>query len=356
MGKSTRPTMKDVASRSGVDVSVVSRVLSSDPKLAITPETRERVLAAVSELDYRPNRTARALRTSRSGLIAFVLPQKTSEVYLRLVAGAAARCSELGYQLVVAGLNDPETQLRDYESSGIDGVLLAAGGLDDDELRRWTRSALPVVAVNRSTDIVAAACDLDYLVASRLAGQHLVRLGHTRPAVLTGPWARAGEDHRLIGLCDELGVDAGELTMVASERIGAAAGYEAGLELADRLTDETAVFVTTISLAFGLLKALNERGFRVPEDLSVLTLHDEELANFTTPALTSVAMPTEQLGATAVTQLVDAIEGRPTPQLVVDGEPVLVARQSTAPVGTAPITAAQSSPTQSAPIQTRTTT
>ncbi|GAA4260864.1 LacI family DNA-binding transcriptional regulator [Dietzia aurantiaca] len=323
--------MKDVAKLSEVDVSVVSRVLSSDPKLAITDETRDRVLAAVAELDYRPNRTARALRTSRSGLIAFVLPQKTSEVYFRLVAGAAGQCTELGYQLVVAGINEPEKQLRDYESAGIDGVLIAAGGLDDDELQRWAGSNLPVVAVNRSTDLLPTACDLDYFTASSLAGKHLKDLGHTRPAVLSGPWSQPGSDQRLTGLCEELGVNSDELTAVSSHGIGAAAGYEAGIRLADQLDGETAIFVTTISLAFGLLKALSERGISVPDDVSVLSLHDEELANFTSPALTTIAMPTEQLGATAVSQLLNAIEGRDTPQVVVNDAPVLVARQSTAP-------------------------
>ncbi|MDR7084718.1 LacI family transcriptional regulator [Arthrobacter ginsengisoli] len=326
-----RPTMKDVALRAHVDISVVSRVLSQDPRLSVTAATRARVENAVRELSYSPNRSARALRTSKSGLLTFVLPQIANPLYLRMVSGAVQKAKDLGYQLVVAELTHAAEQLREYQASGIDGILLATGGLDEDQLGEWMEGQMPVVVVNRTLENSENWSSVDYPRAATLAADHLGSLGHRHVMVLTGPEKLPGWSARSDAFRAVLGDH--ETVEIRASGLYADQGYAAAAEILARRQGETAVFVTSMMLAVGLLKGLRESGVSVPEDLSVIALHDDDLANYVSPPLTTVALPMYQLGQLSVAQLVNMIDDKKEGPIVVTDPPQLVVRGSTGPPG-----------------------
>ncbi len=181
-------TMRQVAQQAGVDVSVVSRLLNEDPRLSISPATRDRVLQAITDLDYRPNLAARALRTNHGGMIAFVVPDFTSSVYAHVISGAHQRAQEIGYAVVVDALDpDLARTARRYRARGIDGALLAGATLPDRDVVSLEDLSIPMVLLNRRVPGLTRTACVDYAAASRLAIDHLADLGHRDVMVLSSP-------------------------------------------------------------------------------------------------------------------------------------------------------------------------
>ena len=322
--------MKDVAARARVDVSVVSRLLNDDSRLRIAPATRARVLDAVHALDYRPNLAARGLRTSRAGLIAFVMPRFSDATYARIVEGAHRRAINAGYAIVLGEFEpDLASLLRGYRARGIDGVLLAGGTLDDAVLHDLTRRDVPLVVVNRQVPELRCVATIDYHEASEIAAEHLLALGHRSIAVVAGP--ADFERSTAFAAAVRRGAQVRTRT-VRAEDVTGHGGLRAGRRLLARSPLPTAVFATTQMLAIGILRAAHEAGIRVPEDLSVVAIHDSELAEFAWPPLTTVAMPMAELGAAAFDHLVEILGGADPEPSVVAVAPTLVVRGSSGPV------------------------
>lgn len=332
MAKGRPPTMKQVAALAGVDVSVVSRLLNDDPRLSVSEQTKERILDAVKQLGYRRNLAASSLRTARGLLVAFLLPEFTNPVYSRIAAGAQRRAVSLGYEVLLGDLEGAsQDHIRGYRARGVDGILVAAGNLAD-EFIAGLAGDLPVVAVNREIPGSRRWAVVDYRSGSRLAADHLNRLGHTKIGVLTGPGDQFDTGRqRVTAFTDALDEGARAVALVQADGLGPEAGRRAGAELLARHPEVTAVFATTLMLAVGLLRAAREAGLRVPDDLSVISLHDVELAGFMEPPLTTVAMPMVELGAAAFDQLLAVIDGEDPEPTVVAEPPVLNVRSSTAP-------------------------
>ncbi|WP_214109123.1 LacI family DNA-binding transcriptional regulator [Acrocarpospora catenulata] len=329
-----RPTMKQVAARAGVDVSLVSRLLNDDPRLSIAPDTRRRVMDAVRELGYRRNLTARSLRTSRGLMVAFLLPEFTNPVYSRIVAGAHRRAASLGYAVMLSELDDTDAEdMRGHQARGVDGVLLAAGNLEDARIAELCGGDLPVIAVNRQIPGSRRWAVVDYGLGGRLAAEHLRELGHRRVGVLTGPGRFDSDGSRVRGFADALGDAVGgeDPPVVVADGLTPDDGLRAGAELLARHPEVTAVFATTLMLGVGLLRAASEAGIAVPGELSIVSLHDVDLARFMSPPLTTVAMPMVELGAAAFDQLLAVIDGQDPEPTVMTQPPVLVRRASTAP-------------------------
>lgn len=324
--------MRDVAARASVDPSVVSRLLNDDPRLSISAATRERVLAAVHALDYRPNLAARALRTSRGGLIAFVVPEFTNQVYSSLVAGAHRQAIEDGYSIVIGEVEPDLAQLgRAYRARGVDGILLAGAMVDDEQIVALRGAGLPLVVVNRAVGGGADYVTVDYEAAAALAADHLLELGHREVVILSGPAGFDASTGRAAEFATAMRRNGKVRTRtVAATGITGDEGTATGHRLLDRHPSCTAVFTTTLMLAVGMLRAAHERGIRVPEQLSVLSIHDNEIAQFTWPPLTTVALPMTELGAASLRRLTAIIEGERSSDTVLDQPPRLVVRGSTA--------------------------
>lgn len=333
-GQGNRVTLKDVAALARVDASVVSRLVNEDPHLSIRDETRARVMDAVKKLNYQPNLAARALRTSRGTLLAFVVPELANPLYAQLVTGAAKRAQANGYSVVL--LEDDKGRLdlnilQTFQQRGIEGLVVAGGTLDEKTLRRFRELELPLVVVNRKIEGVPWAL-VDDDAGTRVAARHLVDLGHRQIALLGGPKGLDTTERRAHALADELKAHGAEI----SQRIHAptrapVAGAEAMRALLEVNAGTTAVFADSAMLGIGALNGAKASGFRIPEDLSVVALHDLEFADYTSPTLTTVALPMEELGALAVSQLIERARGQEPASLALDIPPRLRIRESTTP-------------------------
>ncbi len=327
-----RPRMADVARSVGVHASTVSRVLSGDTSLSIRPETRDRILSAVQEQGYRPNAMARALKQSRTGALAMVVPLLRNPIWSSIQRGALHAAAERDQ--VVMFLDEPEDSTRapiEYqhliEESRADGLLIATS----ERLPRGRQRELtvPHIYLNRRGPGQGNNVVMDEEGAMRLFVDHLAGLGHRRIDVIDGfknidtPFRRTAA---VRALCRERGLTATFEHGVDTE-IG---GYEATLRLLARRERPTAIGVGNLGQLFGVLKALREAGAVVPRDVSLVSFDEDACLEFLDVAITSVSMPLVELGSAAVRALMDRIDGRPGDDVMVSDPLLLIDRASTA--------------------------
>ncbi|NGO71684.1 LacI family transcriptional regulator [Streptomyces sp. SB3404] len=335
-------TLADVARRAGVSPSTVSYVLSG--KRAISAPTRERVERSIRELGYHPDLRARALASRRSDILALMVPLRT-DLYLpvmmeiSLAVATAARAH--GYDvLLLTGEEGPAGVRRVADGVRADGVVLMDVQLDDARLPPLRDLGLPAVLIGLPAEPAGLNCvDLDFTAAGSLCVDHLARLGHRELAVL-------GEAPAVY----ERGTGFAERTLAGiRERAGAAGmrllhrpcqgGYPEVAHTLDRILDErpgTTAFVLQNEHAVEpLLSLLRQRGRAVPEDVSVVAVCPDQVAEHAPVPLTSVSLPAEGLGRLAVERLVTQLADAPGGGWARDGvlllPPVLTVRDSSGP-------------------------
>lgn len=293
-------TTHDVAARAGVSQATVSLVLSGNRRARIAATTRDRVERAARDLGYRPNLVARALVRGRSYALGVVVPELSNPFFMDVVAGAQRVASEAGYALLICDARDatPDRHIEALRARRIDGVIvdgLAAEALPPDAL-----TGLEVVLVEEvSTRWPSVASDA--LAAGRLAGEHLLGLGH-RDLGFIGP----ATDLRVFRLRERGFVaalrEAGHLipsSWLRRATATVAGGQRAMKALLAAKPRPSAVFCANDLAALGALKACLTARVRVPEDISIVGCDDVELARVVTPELTTIAVPARELGARA---------------------------------------------------------
>ncbi|MEQ3554386.1 LacI family DNA-binding transcriptional regulator [Pseudonocardia nematodicida] len=331
-----RPTLADVAAIAGVDSSLVSRVLRDDPRGFASAETRDRIVRAAQEVGYRANAAARGLRNARTMTLGLLLPGFSSPVYSSIAHGVEERANERGYGIVLGthAAGDPHETVSGMLMHGrVDGLLVASGRIEDRELRRLVdRVPQSVVVVNRQVRGVAASVVLQDADAAVLAVRHLVQLGHRRICGVFGPSTLDTMVRRRRGFgeeCRRLGVEASTVEMAGRDH---RAGFEGARRALDRTPAPTAVIAGTFPMAVGMLAGMHTAGVAVPGEMSVLSLHNDALADYLLPRLSAVGLPTERLGAEAVDLVLDLIDGGRPRRVVVPEPPRLVVRDSTSAV------------------------
>jgi DNA-binding LacI/PurR family transcriptional regulator len=328
------PVMQDVARLAGVSHQTVSRVING--ATSIRPETRERVLQAIERLGYRPNTAARALVSGRSATIGIIAAASTlfGPTSIHRTVNTAAR--EAGFFASSVSLAEMtregfEAAVDHLDRLAVEGIVVIAGHDEALEVARSRSARTPFVIVEGDLSRARRTVGVDNLAGARIATRHLLDLGHTEVAHVTGPMDWAESRARAEGWRAEM-VAAGlrPLEPVPGDW-SAESGYRAGLHLASD-TGVTAVFAANDQMAIGVLRALHEAGRRVPEDVSVVGFDDVPEAEFLIPPLTTVRQDFERIGRQAIAMLTDVISGETdqVPSLI---DPVLVVRASTAPPG-----------------------
>jgi LacI family transcriptional regulator len=331
-------SIADVGRLAGVTASVVSRVLNGDETLRVRDETRERVLAAAATLDYTPNHAARALRRSRVGTLGLAVHDISNPVYAPLITGAQAAASAHGYVLMLADVPELARDSRIFGrvvgSGAIDGLLLLpAGSAADRMVEDAVGGRVPTVVVNdRSRQLPSIA--LADREGMEVATRHLLDLGHRDIAMLR----LDGRGHRATQRTEgfrramrAVGVEPARNRIVTGGHT-AEAGREAMRALLKGRSRCTAIVAASSLAAIGALAAAQEEGLAVPEELSIIGLHDVFFAEFLTPPLTVVRLPLRRLGEEAVELLVAAIDGGERGHHVThDPPPELIVRGSTCP-------------------------
>jgi LacI family transcriptional regulator len=346
-------TINDVARRANVSTATVSRVLSGGG--GARDETRDRVLAAARELDYRPSGVARSLRQRATRTLGLIVTDIENPFFPELVRNVEDAAREHGYAMLLCNASeDPEREAGYLEllvDRWVDGVVIAASSLGVRH-REWLLAAdLPIVLVNSvdgQIDLPTIASDS--VMGGRIATAHLLGLGHRRFGIITAGPRNLDAPDRLTGARAALraaGIPTAAEHVVTDEAT-VAGGQRAAAAILGKDQAVTALVAYNDLTAIGAMRAIRASGRRVPEDVSVVGFDDVALAAYVDPPLTTIVQSTAEMGRWAVDQLTrrlgrvplgsearvrdDEAEPEPAPHVVL---PVrLEVRDSTGPAPT----------------------
>lgn len=321
-------TIRDVARRAAVSVASASRALNDHS--SVTPATRQRVIDAARALDYVPHLGARSLSRGRSNTIGVVLPDLFGEFFSEIIRGIDYAAHRRGLQLLLSNMhgNDEETENAIRAMRGrVDGLLVMSPQLNGDFLARCLPKGLPAIVMNAGQgDGIHPTIAIDNLAGAHDAVAHLVKQGCKRIAHLTGPQGNADADARRAGfraaVADLLGADAGiEIEGDFSE----ASGIDAAWQILSQNPRVDGLFAANDMMAVACMATLAEGGMRAPDDIAIIGFDGVPIAQYVTPALSTMALNLAELGERALERLV-AITATPAdeattemlvPQLVV---------------------------------------
>lgn len=331
-------TISDVANLAGVAPSVVSRLLNKDPRLRIRTATERRILAAVTELNYRPNSAARSLRLARASTLGLVVHDVTNPIYGEIMRGAQQAATEAGYALLLGdadALAKSEDAVRHLLGEHrIDALLLQRSTYASDRLiMKNLPDGFPVVLLNDRSRSSLSSVALDDRAGAALAMDHLLELGHTRIAFIGVGTSNRSTERRRVYLAS---LRRAEIPHRAEWVLRGGPEPNDGRDAMSLLLGgecrPNAVFVANLNTAVGVLRTAYDAGLSIPADLSIVALHDAWFAEQLNPPLTTVRMPLANMGRAAALQLLAELDGKPRQRFVVtDPEPILLPRASTAP-------------------------
>lgn len=310
-----RPSIRDVARLSGVSHQTVSRVLNNHP--SIRPETRDRVLAVMSDLQYSPNRAARALVTSRSQTIGILAGSSSQYGPASSIAAIEAAARARGYWVSTANIEagDPQSipdGLSHLMAQSIEGLVVIAPQVRVFRALAAQRIDIPYVTL-QSTDLDPGhTLSVDQIAGARLATRHLISLGHRGIYHLAGPQDWIEAEARMTGFLDEMSAADIPTTAPILGDWTAEFGYYAGRELL-RVRDFTAIFSSNDQMALGLIHAIRDEGLDVPRDISIVGFDDIPEAAHFWPPLTTVRQDFAELGRRCVDVLLGVEDGAPPP-------------------------------------------
>ncbi len=332
---SRRITLHDVAERSGVSYQTVSRVINDHPYVA--SETRDRVLKAIHELDYRPNKAAKSLAARRSQTLAVIAYGMDYYGPAQMIIHIERAAKRAGYDLIfsnVADISRENMRLAINSLSGwqVDGILAITPVISSvcEELDSIC-AGTPVIQIDNPLGASEPSVVVDQSYGSELATQHLIDLGHTRIAEISGPlgWHGAQARHKswrrtLVRAGLEPGPSQeGDWT--------ARGGYRAVQRLLQPGLDCTAIVVGNDQMALGVMRGLREHGLRIPEDVSIVGFDDVPEAEWYEPPLTTIRQDFAALGKRGVEYLVERIGDPDAPPRQHVIAPQIIQRLSTAP-------------------------
>ena len=324
-----RPTINDVAHLAGVSKATVSRVLTGSAP--VNRDMAERVQQAIKELNYIPSATAQALADRRTKTLGFLVLEIAAPYFVYLLRGIEHASRELGYRLLINTVPHEDDFKPLLGEHNTDGLLVFAGSLGEDELRRLHDLQFPLVLVHQTPpdDLDIPMITIENKAGTRQLIDHLIETHHCRQiAFLRGPddqedsyWRELGyrqslEAHRIAWNDDLIGYG-GFDTQIAQETT---------LQWIERGLDVDAIFAGDDEAAAGVLAALRQAGKRVPDEIVVVGFDDDYVAHHLTPGLTTVRSPIEQIGREAVHQLVNQISGKSAKTIILPTE--LVIRES----------------------------
>ena len=284
------------------------------------------MVQAIRDLDYRPNAIARSMVKRATRTIGLVITMVENPLFTAVNPGVHQVLRVEGYHIVLASAANLEAEIEAVETlraQQVDGFIFMSLSrrYPTEHLKRLQADGVPFVVINRHLDdSTINRVQLDDIGAGRMAAEHLIGLGHTRIATLSGPiqpdapirsaierhagWRAALQAHGLPI----------EPAYIVSTPYTFADGYTATLRLLHQSTETnppTALFVANDTMAMGALKALHDHGLRVPHDLAIVAVGDPAFAAYTIPALTTLSLPIEEAGRVAARMLVQWINGEP---------------------------------------------
>jgi LacI family transcriptional regulator len=342
---SAKATLKDVARLAGVHPATVSRALDPMRSDLVNQATRERIQTVADELGYRVNSFARSLRTNNSGMVGVVVADVANPFLPPLLRGIEQVLRAEGKLLLIAETHDDSETLGEildhFASRRVDAVILSAAHYGDEAAVAALAAAVPLVlAVRTVGNGLFPTVTHDDVLGGQLAARHLVDLGHTHLAQIRGPLDVSSFQGRAEGFASIMATTAAR--EVATDNSASAPTVAEGHRLSSVILDSedrpTALFAHNDLMAVGALEALRDRGLRCPEDVSIVGYNDAPLSNHVSPPLTTISLPSLELGTRVAALALQEIEGRTGAPVTERLPPTLVVRESSAPPPTAATT------------------
>jgi DNA-binding LacI/PurR family transcriptional regulator len=328
-------TLKAVAAHVGLSAGTVSAVLNDAPSAKHIPQqTRERIIAAARQLDYRPNYFARSLRKRRTMTIGVIAHEIGDGYSSSIIAGIENGTRERDY-FFVTGVHRHDRDLFERYSRLL--IQRGAEGIITVDFNLAHSLPLPAVAIPGHVDNEGVTnIVIDHRHAAELALKHLADLGHTKIAFFRGHPQSADSTHRWNAVQDVAGemqieLDPQLVMQIDSNDSTPNLGYPYGKQLLAAQRPFTALFAYNDISAIGAIRAFQEAGLRVPNDVSVVGFDDIPGAAFHYPSLTTVRQPLQKMGEIAAEILIGRIEGERDWQREIAVQPEIVIRESTAP-------------------------
>jgi DNA-binding LacI/PurR family transcriptional regulator len=324
------PSIRDVARLAGVSHQTVSRVLNHHP--SIRPETKQRILDVMEQLQYRPNRAARALVTHRSRTIGILSASSTQYGPASSIAAIEEAARTSGYWVSTANIDSSDARsiadgLAHLAAQGIEGLVVIAPQVRVFDTLAQLSIDVPYVSLQstgRETE-AGHALSVDQIAGARLATRHLIELGHRNIYHLAGPQDWIEAEARMRGFLDEMGAQDVPTTAPILGDWTADFGYYAGRELLT-VRDFTAIFASNDQMALGLMHAVRAAGLEVPRDVSIIGFDDIPEAAHFWPPLSTVRQDFAELGRRCVALLLGDLDpaapdyrGTIVPELIVRG-------------------------------------
>ncbi|WP_458415315.1 LacI family DNA-binding transcriptional regulator [Schinkia sp. CFF1] len=322
-------TIKDVAKEAGVSVATVSRVINNNGY--VNEDTRKKVMDAIDQLNYKPNAVARSLFKKQSKMIGLIVPDITNPFFPQLARAVEDVTNQAGYTLVLCNSDSEILKEQEYidvlKQKYVDGFIIVTSTLQKEHIEGI---GVPIVALDRPIDDSTPTVGVDNYEGARAATRFLIDKGCKKIAHVRGPYNVLNADARCLGFVDEVQelpwfqpdlIVNGEFNLQKTTQVMRA--------LLTIYPDIDGVFAGNDLMAIGVLKAAEELGRKVPEDLSVVGFDGIVLSEITTPELTTMSQPIYEIGTTAAQMLLGIIEGKPLPKSNYTFPVKLIERKST---------------------------
>jgi LacI family transcriptional regulator len=328
-------TIYQVSELAGVSLATVSRVMNNSSK--VSPKTREKVLAAMAELNYQPNSIAQSLASRRSNCVGVLVSELHGPIFGSLVSSIEQELRLAGkFTIFAVGHSDETKEIEGINfliSRNCDALILHLEAVTDDYLRGLLDGNTPFVLINRDVKGLENNCiSLNNEHGGYEATRHLLELGHREIVYISGPLTWGDASDRLVGhkkALAEYKVEFDPNLMVEGDYM-VPSGYRAMQEIFERNVTFSAVVCANDEMAVGAMEVIREHGLSIPDDLSVIGFDNVRWAPFLSPKLTSVNYPIREMGAMASRWIQKHVYDDNGVDIQAFFEPELVIRESTA--------------------------
>jgi LacI family transcriptional regulator len=326
----------DVALKAQVSIATVSRVVNkSDHK--VNPTTREKVLTAIRELDYRPNALAKGLLMKKTMTIGIIIPDISNPYYAEIVRGIQDMADRAGYAVMLHNTDGRQDRIVRYiyvlREKSVDGVIFCGGIINGYETLSILKELKERVVVVGRHEVDFPAVMVDNMGGATQAVQHLIDLGHRRIGCICGPEGSTTAMDRLTGYRNALAQNGMALNeqLVKRGTWNPESGYLLAKLLLERPERPTAILCANDQMAFGVIKAARELGLNVPRDLSVVGFDNVPPGSYFDPPLTTVEIPMYDIGAASMRMLIDLLSGEKFDKLRLFNTKLLIKASTSAP-------------------------
>lgn len=323
-------TIKDIAEQTGVSYATVSRTLNH--LSGVSPNTRDKVLAAAEEMGYRPNIHARSLKTNKTNTIALVLPDISNPFFADIAYAVDEYAFNCGYTTVLCNTNWNEeiekTHLDQLQNQRVDGIIYKPAGKNPIDL---SGISIPSVIISCIPGENENYIEIDNFKGGQIAADHMIDCKYQKLAFIGGNRNSQSNEFRIDGFCSrcrERGLIIDDVHILYGG-FSLESGYKMAQNLISDYPDTDGIFCGNDMIALGVLQYLMEHNKRVPEDIGVVGFDDIMLAGLPQIQMTTVAQPRTQMGRLSAEMLINSINNKENQNHHIILEPELVVRRST---------------------------